>query len=110
MGGGARESVAAGCGLLLACVRGLRRRFVGLYWPSWDCVAVVAMLAYVGCRGPTLAGVGCRGPTIAGVGCCGPALAVVSLRGLSWAYAGLRWPSDSGLVVVGSGSGKKSLA
>ena len=84
MGGGTRESVAVGCGLLLACVRGLRRPFVGLYWPLWDCMAVMAMLAYVGCRGPTLAGVGCRGPVLAFNGCRGPALAVVSLRELYW--------------------------
>ena len=47
------------------------------------------------------------------VGQRGPALAVVGLRWLSWAsvgYRGLRWSSGSGLVVAGSGSGKKVIS
>ena len=54
----------------------------------------MGLLAFVGYCGPVFAL------------CHGPGLARVGKSWLSWAWVSRRWPAGSGLVVVGSGSGK----
>src|SRR5271168_3437118 len=75
--------------------------FVGLRVPSLGAVGlrgpVLAfcelLWACVGLRWPSLGAVGLRGPALAVVGCCGLSWACVDLRWSSLGAVGLRWPS-----------------